>query len=312
MSSATCRKWRRRSRPAACRRRGPVPAAQTDRDGSVRITPARRSTRRGQPPAASARSPVGERVPASHARAALGATPVARAMSVSVRWPSSCGRTASTEVRQPCAILSVARSKRQQRTGGKRMSVCGVSACGVGSTMADAVRRCTSTKEGSMPHFLIEVAYNAAGSWGLVKEPQDRIERVRPRSRCCEGDRVRRTTPSGSTTSSRRARCQTTPRLRPWCSWLAPREFVLHHHGPAHAGGGDAGDERRIRVGVPACVRLKDSCSSGSSLRPAARVLAELVEHAPRPRLRGPAWKPRIRPPGRIGGRRAVSLSQSR
>jgi uncharacterized protein with GYD domain len=31
-----------------------------------------------------------------------------------------------------------------------------------------------------MPHYLIEVAYNSRGVAALVKEPQDRIEKVRP------------------------------------------------------------------------------------------------------------------------------------
>ena len=31
-----------------------------------------------------------------------------------------------------------------------------------------------------MPHYLIQVAYNTRGIAGLVKEPQDRIEKVRP------------------------------------------------------------------------------------------------------------------------------------
>ncbi len=31
-----------------------------------------------------------------------------------------------------------------------------------------------------MPHYLIQVAYNARGVEALVKEPQDRIEKVRP------------------------------------------------------------------------------------------------------------------------------------
>ena len=31
-----------------------------------------------------------------------------------------------------------------------------------------------------MPHYLIEVAYNSGGVAALVKEPQDRIEKVRP------------------------------------------------------------------------------------------------------------------------------------
>jgi uncharacterized protein with GYD domain len=31
-----------------------------------------------------------------------------------------------------------------------------------------------------MPHFLVQVAYNTSGMGGLVKEPQDRIEKVRP------------------------------------------------------------------------------------------------------------------------------------
>jgi uncharacterized protein with GYD domain len=31
-----------------------------------------------------------------------------------------------------------------------------------------------------MPHYLIQVAYNTSGLAGLVKEPQDRIEKVRP------------------------------------------------------------------------------------------------------------------------------------
>ena len=31
-----------------------------------------------------------------------------------------------------------------------------------------------------MPHYLIQVAYNTSGIAGLVKEPQDRIEKVRP------------------------------------------------------------------------------------------------------------------------------------
>jgi uncharacterized protein with GYD domain len=31
-----------------------------------------------------------------------------------------------------------------------------------------------------MPHYLIQVAYNTSGMGGLVKEPQDRIEKVRP------------------------------------------------------------------------------------------------------------------------------------
>ena len=31
-----------------------------------------------------------------------------------------------------------------------------------------------------MPHYLVEVGYNTSGLAGLVKEPQDRIEKVRP------------------------------------------------------------------------------------------------------------------------------------
>jgi uncharacterized protein with GYD domain len=31
-----------------------------------------------------------------------------------------------------------------------------------------------------MPHYLVQVAYNTSGIAGLVKEPQDRIERVTP------------------------------------------------------------------------------------------------------------------------------------
>ena len=31
-----------------------------------------------------------------------------------------------------------------------------------------------------MPHYLIQVAYNTSGLGGLVREPQDRIEKVRP------------------------------------------------------------------------------------------------------------------------------------
>ena len=31
-----------------------------------------------------------------------------------------------------------------------------------------------------MPHYLIEVGYSASGMAGLVKEPQDRIEKVTP------------------------------------------------------------------------------------------------------------------------------------
>ena len=31
-----------------------------------------------------------------------------------------------------------------------------------------------------MPHYLIQVAYNSHGVAALVKEPQDRIEKVRP------------------------------------------------------------------------------------------------------------------------------------
>jgi uncharacterized protein with GYD domain len=31
-----------------------------------------------------------------------------------------------------------------------------------------------------MPHYLIQVAYNTRGLAALVKEPQDRIEKVRP------------------------------------------------------------------------------------------------------------------------------------
>jgi uncharacterized protein with GYD domain len=37
-----------------------------------------------------------------------------------------------------------------------------------------------SAKESWMPHYLIQVAYNTRGLQGLVKEPQDRIEKVRP------------------------------------------------------------------------------------------------------------------------------------
>ena len=35
-------------------------------------------------------------------------------------------------------------------------------------------------KDGRMPHYLIQVGYNTSGLAGLVKEPQDRIEKVRP------------------------------------------------------------------------------------------------------------------------------------
>jgi uncharacterized protein with GYD domain len=31
-----------------------------------------------------------------------------------------------------------------------------------------------------MPHYLVQVAYNTSGTAGLVKEPQDRAEKVRP------------------------------------------------------------------------------------------------------------------------------------
>ncbi|MBD0282868.1 MAG: GYD domain-containing protein [Thermoleophilaceae bacterium] len=31
-----------------------------------------------------------------------------------------------------------------------------------------------------MPHYLIQVAYNTSGTAGLVKEPQNRVERVTP------------------------------------------------------------------------------------------------------------------------------------
>ena len=31
-----------------------------------------------------------------------------------------------------------------------------------------------------MPHYLVQVGYNTAGLAALVKEPQDRIEKVRP------------------------------------------------------------------------------------------------------------------------------------
>jgi uncharacterized protein with GYD domain len=31
-----------------------------------------------------------------------------------------------------------------------------------------------------MPHYLVQVAYNSSGVSELVKEPQDRIEKVRP------------------------------------------------------------------------------------------------------------------------------------
>jgi uncharacterized protein with GYD domain len=31
-----------------------------------------------------------------------------------------------------------------------------------------------------MPHYLIQVGYNSSGVGGLVKEPQDRVEKVRP------------------------------------------------------------------------------------------------------------------------------------
>ena len=31
-----------------------------------------------------------------------------------------------------------------------------------------------------MPHYLIQVGYNTSGAAGLVKEPQDRIEKVTP------------------------------------------------------------------------------------------------------------------------------------
>jgi uncharacterized protein with GYD domain len=31
-----------------------------------------------------------------------------------------------------------------------------------------------------MPYYLIQVGYNTSGLTGLVKEPQDRIEKVRP------------------------------------------------------------------------------------------------------------------------------------
>jgi uncharacterized protein with GYD domain len=31
-----------------------------------------------------------------------------------------------------------------------------------------------------MPHYLLQVAYNSSGVAGLVKEPQDRIEKVTP------------------------------------------------------------------------------------------------------------------------------------
>src|SRR4029453_14114332 len=35
-------------------------------------------------------------------------------------------------------------------------------------------------KESRMPHYLIQVGYNPRGLEALVKEPQDRIEKVRP------------------------------------------------------------------------------------------------------------------------------------
>jgi uncharacterized protein with GYD domain len=31
-----------------------------------------------------------------------------------------------------------------------------------------------------MPHYLVQVAYNSSGSAGMIKEPQNRIEKVTP------------------------------------------------------------------------------------------------------------------------------------
>ena len=59
------------------------------------MTRVRRSTRATARRGASARSPVGARVPASQARAVVAAAPVARPMSASLRWPTSFTNAAS-------------------------------------------------------------------------------------------------------------------------------------------------------------------------------------------------------------------------
>jgi uncharacterized protein with GYD domain len=39
---------------------------------------------------------------------------------------------------------------------------------------------CNCEEEGDLPHYLIEVGYNPSGVAALVKEPQNRIEKVTP------------------------------------------------------------------------------------------------------------------------------------
>ena len=105
-----------------------------------------------------------------------------------------------------------------------------------------------------MPHYLIQVAYNTRGIAGLVKEPQDRIEKVRPavealgrRIECAhyafdEHDIVLTVEMPDNSKAAAMAlavgaggdRCE------------------LPDDGPPYAGGGDERDARRRGLGVPA------------------------------------------------------------
>ena len=71
-----------------------------------------------------------------------------------------------------------------------------------------------------MPHYLVQVGYNAGGVAAMVKEPQNRIEKVTPAIEALGGRVEAGTLRSATTTSSSSASCRTTsaPRRSRWRS----------------------------------------------------------------------------------------------
>jgi hypothetical protein len=110
-----------------------------------------------------------------------------------------------------------------------------------------------------MPHYLIQVGYNTSGLAGLVKEPQDRIEKGHASDRGARRAgrvrvlRLRRERHRLDLRDARQLfRCGLRARGR-----RRRDRFVVQDHGPAHAGGGGPGDDQGKRVELQARGWLK-------------------------------------------------------
>ena len=129
----------------------------------------------------------------------------------------------------------------------------------------------TSAKESRMAHYLIQVAYNTSGLGALVKDPQDRIEKVRPAVEALGGSiesgvlrlrRVRHRLDLRDARQHRRGGHGARGRRR----W---DRFVVQDHGPADIGRGGPGDAHGRKVDLHARTGLR-SRNAGTN-RPGTR-----------------------------------------